>query len=95
MGYEYKKDTETCTLCPAGTYSINKNPMNDFDCEICPAHVTCAGGASLEINKGYWIEDSFTTTFASYECRDARRCVGGQYNASTMCANSTGGYLCQ
>ena len=42
---------DMCTVWPTGKYSLIPGSA---DCNICPKHATCLGGAVIWVDEGYW-----------------------------------------
>lgn len=75
---------DRCEVCYSGNFSFSPN---DSDCHFCPAHAFCPGGSVLQLDKGYWRNDSVVLQ----KCPFPAACMGG---VSGTCAGAWTGLLC-
>jgi hypothetical protein len=56
---EIQLDSNTCTVCSAGTYSLDWNATS---CSECLSGTVCPGGEAIAVNPGYWRRTTNSTT---------------------------------
>lgn len=80
---EVQTNPETCTACPASSYSFNTSHTS---CDACPPNANCTGGANLIPAKQYW--HSSPDSDYIIQCPNNYACLGDR-NQLLSCKNAS------
>jgi len=66
---EYNIKNLLCGLCGEGSFTLDTN----MDCQTCPTHGNCTGGAGLAPVEGYWHSTPFSPVM--HDCLEFEACA--------------------
>lgn len=88
-----EQTNDMCITCPTGKYSLE---LVSSECNICPKHASCLGGAEIRVEKGYW-RSSFLSDDI-HECLNSNACLeddGESEEYPYKCRKGYSNNLCQ
>ena len=82
----------SCSLCPAGTYSVGNGSAAESACLACPAGSYCLAGCSSSSGSGLCGPGSYSTAGSGVNA-SCSPCAGGRY-CLVGCGDSNGSGVC-